>query len=275
MLIYPNAKINIGLYITGKRPDGYHNIETVFYPIPLYDNLEINPLQKEYDKSSFQVSGYPIECDIKTNLIYKIYEQLRKEFHLPPIYVHLYKHIPTGAGLGGGSSDAATMLKGLNELFDLGLSEADMEQRISSFGADCAFFIRNKPQYATGIGNILTPVSLSLKGWNIVLIKPPISVSTKEAYANIIPTSPQYSIKESILQPIETWREFIVNDFETSVFKSYPIISTIKETLYDMGAVYSSMSGSGSCVFGLFKHPIESIDSVFSDCFHFQKEIAL
>lgn len=275
MLIYPNAKINLGLYITEKRADGYHNLETVFYPIPLRDSLQIEVQKHGVDTSDFQQAGITIEGYMTQNLVYKVYELLHEEFNLPPVKVHLYKHIPTGAGLGGGSSDAAFMMKGLNELFDLRLSDEQMEERVGRLGADCAFFIRNTPVYATGIGNVFKPCPVSLKGWTIVLIKPNVSISTKDAYGSVCPRKPEYDLMNTMQKPIELWRDYVTNDFEASVFKLQPQIGVIKDTLYDMGAVYASMSGSGSAVFGLFKHPVESVKTVFADCFTFQQEICI
>lgn len=272
MLLQPNAKINLGLNVVRKRPDGYHDLETIFYPIPLHDNLDITPLNDLYEPS-FRLRGMTIAGDIRTNLVYKVYEQLRTDYQLPSVDVELYKSIPTGAGLGGGSSDAAYMMKGLNELFDLRMTDAEMEQRVSVLGADCAFFIRNKPMFATGIGNVFTPVSVSLKGWYFVLIKPEKSVSTREAYAYVTPQPATLNLKESITTPVENWKDTVKNDFEPSIFKQYPAIGVIKETLYDMGAVYASMSGSGSSVFGLFRMPIPSVRKIFKDCFVFETQL--
>lgn len=273
MLSHPIAKINIGLYVTERRPDGYHNLETIFYPIPLKDVLETSLLRGSNAPYSLQTAGNAIAGRPEDNLVVRVYERMKEEFDLPPLEIYLYKHIPTGAGLGGGSSDAAYMMKALNSDFELGLSDEEMEERMASFGADCAFFVRNRPSFATGIGDILTPINLSLKGMTLLLVKPSVFVSTKEAYAGITPKRPAYDLRQALSRPIETWRDCVRNDFETSVFTAHPEIAAIKQTLYDMGARYASMSGSGSAVFGLFNHPIEEAERVFGDCFVFQQTL--
>ena len=270
---FPIAKINIGLYVTRRREDGYHDLETIFYPIPLHDNLSISPLKMSDASYQLQTAGHKIEGNSDDNLIVKVYKQLAEEFNLPALDIYLYKRIPMGAGLGGGSSDAAAMIKLLNETFDLGLSIADMERRVARLGADCAFFIQGKPAFATGIGDILTPIELSLSGMHLVLVKPDIFVSTKEAYGGIVPTTPEHDLLEAIKAPITDWRHTVSNDFEKNVFRLHPEIAAIKQTLYDMGAVYASMSGSGSTVFGLFQHAVEEAERVFDDCFVWQSKL--
>ena len=273
MITYPNAKINLGLNIIEKRPDGYHNLETVFYPINLQDALEVTQLEGEEDYS-LTVSGTPIEGEPESNLVVKAYRLLKKDFpEIPSIDIHMYKHIPTGAGLGGGSADAAFMIKLLNDKFHLNLSVEKMEEYAAILGADCAFFIKNKPVFATGIGNVFEPVQLSLKGYYLVLVKPDIFVSTKDAFSFIQPKKPEYSLKEIIRMPIETWRATMKNDFEDSVFQKFPEIAAIKDKLYDMGAVYASMSGSGSSVFGIFREQVEFVDEVFNGCFCRQRAL--
>ena len=253
MITFPNAKINLGLNITAKRPDGYHNLETVFYPVPIEDALEIHVQHNSTDKKfALHQAGMEITGNAEDNLVVKAYLLLDKEFNLPPVDIHLYKHIPSGAGLGGGSSDAAFMLKLLNERFELKLTNEKLEEYAATLGADCAFFIKNTPTYAEGIGNIFSPLSLSLKGYQILLVKPDIFVSTREAFSLVRPHKPEYSLKEIITHPISEWKEQMVNDFETSVFPQYPVIGEIKEELYKNGAIYAAMSGSGSSVFGLF-----------------------
>ncbi len=273
MITFPNAKINLGLNITEKRPDGYHNLETIFYPINLQDALEVTRLKdsdKEYD---LHVSGTTLDGSPADNLVIKAYLLLKQDFpQMLAIDVHMYKHIPVGAGLGGGSSDAAFMIKLLNEKFTLGLTDEQMEAYAARLGADCAFFVRNKAVFASGIGNIFEPIELSLKGWHIVLVKPDIFVSTKEAYALVKPQAPALSLKDIVRQPVETWKDTMVNDFEKSVFAKHPAIAAIKDKLYDMGAVYASMSGSGSSVFGLFKEPVENVEEKFCGCFCRQRE---
>ena len=273
MITFPNAKINLGLNIVEKRPDGYHNLETIFYPIKLQDALEVTRLQDDTAPFKLHVSGTNLEGTAEDNLVVKAYRLLKDDFQLPPIDIHLFKHIPTGAGLGGGSADCAFMIKLLNEKFNLNLSIDQMEQYAAKLGADCAFFIQNKPVFATGIGNLFHPIDFSLKGYHLVLVKPNSSVSTREAYANIIPCKPETSLLEIIKQPIETWRESMKNDFEYSVFLSHPEIAAIKDKLYDLGAVYASMSGSGSAVYGIFKAPLENVDEKFGECFCRQREL--
>ena len=273
MITYPNAKINLGLNIVEKRPDGYHNLETVFYPINLQDALEVNLLEGE-EEFSLKVSGVPIEGEPENNLVVKAYRLLKKDYpEMPGIDIHMYKHIPTGAGLGGGSADAAFMIKLLNDKFKLNLSIEKMEEYAAILGADCAFFIQNKPVFATGIGNIFEPIQLSLKGYYLVLVKPDIFVSTKDAFAHIIPTQPTQSLKEIIRMPVETWRATMKNDFEDSVFQKFPEIAAIKDKLYDLGAVYASMSGSGSSVYGIFREQVEFVDEIFSGCFCRQRAL--
>lgn len=273
MITYPNAKINLGLNIVEKRPDGYHNLETIFYPINLQDALEVTKMEGE-GEYNLKVSGVPIEGDPDNNLVVKAYRLLKKDFpEMAPINIHMYKHIPTGAGLGGGSADAAFMIKLLNEKFSLNLSIEKMEEYAAVLGADCAFFIQNKPVFASGIGNIFEKISLSLKGYYIVLIKPDIFVSTKDAFANIHPMQPSHSLKDIARMPVETWRATMKNDFEDSVFKKFPEIAAIKDKLYDMGAIYASMSGSGSSVYGIFREQVENVDEVFSGCFCRQRAL--
>lgn len=273
MITYPNAKINLGLNIVEKRPDGYHNLETVFYPIKLQDALEVTKLEGN-EEYKLKVSGVAIEGDPDDNLVVKAYRLLKKDFpDMAPIQIHMFKHIPTGAGLGGGSADAAFMIKLLNEKFGLKLSIEKMEEYAAALGADCAFFIQNKPVFASGIGNIFEPINLSLKGYYIVLVKPDIFVSTKDAFAHITPMHPTHSLKEIIRMPVETWRATMKNDFEESVFQKYPEIAAIKDKLYDMGAIYAAMSGSGSSVYGIFREQVEFVDEIFSGCFCRQRAL--
>lgn len=270
MITFPNAKINLGLNITGKRSDGYHNLETVFYPIPLEDALEVTLLNDPQRKFVLHQSGMEIAGDPETNLVVKAYKLLDEMFHLPPVSIYLYKRIPSGAGLGGGSADAAFMLKLLNKKFALNLSEEQLEEYAASLGADCAFFIKNAPTFAEGIGNLFAPITLSLKGYRLVLVKPDIFVSTREAFARIRPRRPEHALKEVIQQPVGEWKERMTNDFEESVFPQYPAIGEIKEELYGQGALYAAMSGSGSSVFGIFA-PEAAISSMnFGNAFRFQ-----
>ena len=253
MITFPNCKINLGLNIVGKRPDGYHNLETVFYPVELKDALEVTlPDDCQNEKYILRQFGNEIDCSPEKNLVVKAYKLLDEQYHLPPINIQLLKHIPSGAGLGGGSSDAAFMLKLLNELFELNISTEELEIFAARLGADCAFFIQDKPTFATGIGEIFTPIELSLKGYQIVIIKPNIFVSTKEAFAHINPHIPSESVKDIVALPVSSWKDKLHNDFENSIFPQHPAIATIKDLLYEKGAEYASMSGSGSSVFGIF-----------------------
>ncbi len=252
MITFPNAKINLGLNITEKRPDGYHNLETIFYPIPLEDALEACPRKEGPGSYSLSQSGLSIEGDAENNLVVKAYKLLDETYHLPPVDIYLHKHIPSGAGLGGGSADAAFMLKLLNRMYRLNLTDDQLEAYAARLGADCAFFVRNQPTYAEGIGNIFSPVELSLAGWQLLLVKPNIFVSTRDAFARIRPRHPERNLRELINQPVESWKDSMINDFEESVFPQFPAIGDIKTELYHLGAVYASMSGSGSSVYGLF-----------------------
>ncbi|MHB9055250.1 MAG: 4-(cytidine 5'-diphospho)-2-C-methyl-D-erythritol kinase [Paludibacteraceae bacterium] len=251
MITYPNAKINIGLNVVERRADGYHNIETIFYPIGIQDVLSVEPSDTCTDYS-FSSSGIEVGGDPENNLIVKAYRLLRSQYQFPPVDITFIKQIPFGAGLGGGSSDAAFMLKTLNDLFQLKITLKKLEQLAGRLGADCPFFIRNKPVYATGIGNVFTPIELSLRGLWLLLIKPDIHVSTAEAYAGITPVPSDVALTDLIAQPIEIWKHIIKNDFEKTVFAKQPAIAILKQQLYDMGAVYASMSGSGSSVYGIF-----------------------
>ena len=253
MITFPNAKINLGLNIVEKRPDGYHNLETIFYPIPLQDALEITPWDCGERKYKLAQSGIQIAGDDEHNLVVKAYKLLDNLHNLPPIEINLLKHIPSGAGLGGGSADAAFMLCMLNQHFQLNIPNEQLEVYAAQLGADCAFFVENKPTFAEGIGNIFSPIELSLKGYKLLLVKPDIFVSTRDAFAQIKPKRPTISLKEVAKMPVEAWKTYMVNDFEESVFPQFPAIADIKAKLYDMGAIYASMSGSGSSVFALFK----------------------
>ena len=265
MLTYPNAKINIGLNVVERRPDGYHNIETVFYPIGLSDILEVETTETCSDYS-FSSAGITLDGDPEDNLIVKAYRLLRSEYQFPPVDITLIKQIPFGAGLGGGSSDAAFMLKCINELFELKITTKKLEKLASKLGADCPVFIHNKPVFAAGTGNVFTPIELSLKGYFLLLVKPDIHVSTPEAYSLVVPKKPEVSLLSLINSPINEWKKTIKNDFEKSVFVKHPEIAEIKNKLYDMGAIYASMSGSGSAVYGIFdKMPVDNIS--FENCF--------
>ena len=265
MQVHPNAKINIGLNITEKRSDGYHTIETVFYPIGLCDILDVEQSNTCSDYS-FSSSGIEIDGEPENNLIIRVFKLLKNTYDIPPVDISLVKQIPFGAGLGGGSADAAFMIKALNELFGLNIDVPELERIASYIGADCPFFIQNKPVFATGIGNEFSETEVTLKDYFLVLVKPDIHVPTPEAYSLVVPQKPVHSLKESIKLPVEQWKEVIKNDFEVSVFAKYPEIADIKAKLYDAGAVYASMSGSGSSVYGIFKKEPNEFPE-FENCF--------
>ncbi|MBN1820141.1 MAG: 4-(cytidine 5'-diphospho)-2-C-methyl-D-erythritol kinase, partial [Prolixibacteraceae bacterium] len=249
MITFPNAKINLGLKIVEKRLDGYHNIETVFYPIELCDALEIiESAELKIDVTGLVPTGSPEE-----NLVVKAYQLLKRDLGLPPVHIHLHKNIPSGAGLGGGSSDGAFMLKLLNSFFSLHFKTVQLEQYARELGADCPFFIRNKPAHGSGIGDILSETDPNLSDYKILIIKPPLSVNTAEAYRNIKPSVPVVSLNHLLKLPVSEWRDKIINDFEEPVFKQFPEIGIIKENLYKAGAEFALMSGSGSAVYGLFR----------------------
>ncbi len=257
MISFPNCKINLGLYIEQKRDDGFHNIKTIFYPISLCDALEIVVSQNTTEMS---ISGIPVECDLQSNLCMKAYESVKKDFGLPPVKIHLHKAIPNGAGLGGGSSDAAFTIKLLNNLFSLSLSNNIMEKYASELGSDCAFFINNSTVIASGKGNVFEDIPLAFNGFSVIIIKPPIHVSTSVAYQFAEPRNETVDIKTLINQPISKWKDSLINDFEKSVFKKFPEIEDIKARLYQNGAEYAAMSGSGSSVFGIFKKDIPKMN---------------
>lgn len=257
MICFPNIKINLGLHVINRRTDGFHNIETVFYPVSLCDALEVIEHNDAMTGSKivFTSSGLPIDGNMEDNLIVKAYTLLDANYNLPPVKAHLHKMIPMGAGLGGGSSDAAYMITLLNAKFNLGLTVEIMQQYASQLGSDCAFFISNKPAYVFGKGHELEPVECNLSGYYIVLLYANIHSNTALAYRNVIrreALDPERSLKRIIQQPVETWRPVMENDFEASVFEAYPLLAEIKNELYEQGAVYASMSGSGSAMFGLF-----------------------
>ena len=256
MLTFPNAKINLGLNVISKRDDGFHNIETVFYPVPWMDVLEII----EQGTLLFEYEGLEIPGDTINNLCLKAYKLVRKDHKIPHVHIYLYKNIPTGAGLGGGSSDAAFMLNLLHKKFELNLGDPDksagqviqLKKYAAELGSDCAFFIENKPAFATGKGDELHPLELDLSGKYIVIIYPKIHIDTGWAYSQINPARPEVSVNEIVQLPPEQWQDKLFNDFEKPVFEKYPEIKNIKDQLINEGAVYSAMSGSGSAVYGIF-----------------------
>lgn len=260
MLAFPNAKINIGLNITEKRNDGFHNLETVMVPVPLCDSLEFI----ESTSLKIDFSGIFVDGDSQNNLVIKAYNQLKARFDIPPVHIHLHKHIPMGAGLGGGSSDGAFMLKMLNDHFSLGLATDELENISASLGSDCPFFIQNTAVLATGRGEITEAVSVNLSGYHLLLIKPTFGIPTKEAYSNVVPVRSILSLKEIIESPVENWRGKINNQFEETLFPNHPELAEIKAMMYQLGAVYSSMTGSGSAVYGLFNSPTKHLQSHFN-----------
>ena len=273
MITFPIAKINLGLNVVEKRPDGYHNLQTVFYPVPIMDALEFFPMSEGFPSDvdcDLKVTNIHIEGDEQRNLVVRAYQLLKQDFPtLPRIHVHLWKGIPTQAGMGGGSSDCAYMIRLLNETFDLQLSTEQMQLYAARLGADCAFFIQSCPCYAEGIGELLKPISLDLSGWHIGVVRPNIPVPTKEAFSRIHPHYPSKTCQEVVAQPVETWRDSLINDFEESVFALHPEIGNIKEQLYNMGATYAAMSGSGSALFGLFKEKPDGLSQAFPNMFTF------
>ncbi|MFA6086009.1 4-(cytidine 5'-diphospho)-2-C-methyl-D-erythritol kinase [Mucilaginibacter sp.] len=249
MIVFPNAKINIGLNIINRRPDGYHDLETVFYPVKINDVLEVI----EAPELSFESSGMDIPGNLDDNLCIKGYHLLKKDFDLPAVKIHLHKNIPIGAGLGGGSSDAAFFIRLMNEKFGLGLSPDKMMDYARVLGADCAFFIESKPVFAFEKGDEFEPIKLDLSAYKIVLVMPDAHVSTSEAYRGVKPAPVKESLYDLIKMPLTAWRGHIKNDFEGHIFRDQPVIRGVKAELYEHGALYASMSGSGASVFGIFE----------------------
>jgi len=265
MISFPNAKINLGLQITEKLPNGYHSINSVFYPIPVSDALEF----VESKKTNFSSSGIDIPGDTKGNLVLKAYQLLKKDFQLPHLDIHLLKSIPIGAGLGGGSADGAFILSMLNEYFQLYLDDSFLETYASQLGSDCPFFIRNKVAYATGTGTDLNPFELDLKGYWMVLINPGIHISTADAYSGVRPAKPEFNLLDTLSTiDFPKWKKELVNDFEASVFSKAPEIKKVKDSLYAFGAEYASMTGSGSSVYGIFSEEPQHIPVKFSTYWH-------
>lgn len=273
MITFPCAKINLGLNIVSKRADGYHNLETVFYPIPLYDALEVRTMHEDFPSVTdvdLKMTGLSVEGNERENLVIRAYNLLANDFKLPRVHVHLYKHIPSQAGLGGGSSDAAFMIRLLDERFRLNLGLAEMERYAARLGADCPFFITAEPAYATGIGEVLAPADSpkgNLNGYWLTVVKPPVAVSTREAFSQIVPKQPAKCCRDIVRQPIETWREELSNDFEPVVFALHPELAEMKEKLYLHGAAYAQMSGSGSALYGIFREEPPQIAEAFPGCF--------
>ena len=273
MISFTIAKINLGLNVVEKRPDGYHNLQTLFYPVPIKDALEVQVMDEAFPSDydcDLKVTNITIEGDEQRNLVVRAYQVLKQDFPtLPRIHTHLWKGIPTQAGMGGGSSDCAYMMLLLNQQFQLGLTDEQLIEYAAKLGADCAFFILSRPCYAEGIGEKLQPIDLSLSGYYIAVVRPDIPVPTKEAFSRIRPHYPAQNCRETVMQPVETWRDTLINDFEESVFALHPEIGDIKQRLYDIGATYAAMSGSGSALFGLFKKQPDSLSQAFPNMFTF------
>jgi 4-diphosphocytidyl-2-C-methyl-D-erythritol kinase len=253
MIVFPITKINIGLRITSKRPDGYHDIETIFYPVSLCDALEFVVSEDIITKDFFTVTGIDTGGKQEDNLVLRTVRKLREKYSVPNLKIHLHKAIPSGAGLGGGSSDSACFIKALNRYFNLNINATDLKKISLEIGSDCPFFIDGIPSYATGRGELLKPVDLSLSGYYIILLNPGVGINTSEAYRNCRPAIPETNLSQLIHYPVEKWKEVIINDFEDYAIQNHPVIGQIKNELYNSGAVFSLMSGSGSTVYGLFK----------------------
>ncbi len=276
MIAFSNCKINIGLNIISKRNDGFHNIESVLYPVNLCDILEINLRSNLKDDSyNFQnvialiTSGNSVDCSMEENLCYKAFQLIKNDYRVSDVVLHLHKIAPMGAGLGGGSANAAYTLKLLNQIFNLNIETTQLHNYASQLGSDCSFFINNQPAYATGKGDLLHPVDAFLKNYHITLVKPPIHISTAEAYKSVTPVQPTVSLLNLIAMAPDSWRDVLFNDFEKPVFKNHPQLQEIKNSLYDAGCLYASMSGSGSCIYGISQHSI-NISGMFENCFTWQ-----
>lgn len=253
MITFPKAKINFGLKITGKRPDGYHNIETIFYPVSICDALEFVIAPPDADSDDLVVSGIDIKTGTEKNLVIRAIKKLRENFSVPWLRIHLHKAIPTGAGLGGGSSDGVCMLKTIRRSFNLSISDEELLKYALELGSDCPFFLDPVPSFATGRGEVLTPVDPFLEKYHIVLLNPGIKINTRDAYINTAVSDQKSDFAKAVNADPKKWKHLVTNDFEDYVFKLYPQIGAIKKSLYSSGAIYSSMTGSGSTVYGLFR----------------------
>lgn len=279
MLTFPCAKINLGLNITSERKDGYHNLETVFYPVPLTDALEVKLMHDDFpscEPCDLKITGNTVDCDEQNNLVIKAYKLLAQDFSLPRVHTHLVKRIPLQAGLGGGSADGAFMIRLLDERFRLNMGIAEMERYASRLGSDCAFFITAEPSFATGRGEVLEPARISesnLQGYHVVIVKPTVAVSTREAFKQMVCRQPEHCCRDIVRQPVETWKTLLTNDFEGPAFRQHPELAAIKQQLYDLGAVYAQMSGSGSAFFGLFRSEPQQVKKAFPACFVFASKL--
>jgi 4-diphosphocytidyl-2-C-methyl-D-erythritol kinase len=271
MIVFPNAKINLGLKVLKKRADGYHDIQTVFYPIPLHDVLEAVPSPDGVFR--FTSSGNVIPSKTEDNLCVRAYHLINNAFGISPVHMHLHKVIPSGAGMGGGSSDAASALILLNALYELGIEEPRLMNYASQLGSDCAFFVRNIPSFAEGRGEIITNVPVRLSGYNLIIIKPPFFVSTALAYTLVIPSGKPLDPGKIAHESPDKWKGFLANDFESAIFSKYPGLKRIKDELYSSGALYASMSGSGSAMYGIFPSKMPDLTDQFPNCFVWQSMI--
>lgn len=272
MLLFPDCKINIGLRVVSRRADGYHNIETVMYPVRgLCDAIEILP--SDCPGVEFVSSGLRVDSPPEKNLCVRAYRAVAEKYPLGGVRIHLHKVVPMGAGLGGGSADAAFVIRGLSELFSLGLSVSEMERLAAGIGSDTAFFVADRPALATGRGEVLSPVSLPLKGYRLMIVKPDEFVSTAEAYSHVVPRVPECPLVEALASSVGTWRERVANDFEASVFRNHPVLAAVKETLYRSGALYASMSGSGAAMYGIFDREV-AVPDEFGDMFVYQEVLS-
>lgn len=260
MILFPNAKINIGLSIIEKRSDGFHELESIMVPIPIYDILEIT----ENPEFEFVQTGLTVEGNNEDNLCVKAFRLMEENFSIQPVRIHLRKQIPMGAGLGGGSADATFVVKGLNDLFQLNLSVATLQELSAELGSDCAFFVENCAQLAKGRGEILSNFPLDLKGNYLKIINPGIHISTKEAFSNVVMSRKKDVLSKVNSNNCELWKDFVFNDFETHLFSNYPELSEIKQQLYSEGAIFASMSGSGSTLFGVFESEPSSSQNSYS-----------
>ncbi|MDR0710954.1 MAG: 4-(cytidine 5'-diphospho)-2-C-methyl-D-erythritol kinase [Prevotellaceae bacterium] len=269
MLLFSNAKINLGLHVTQRRTDGFHNVETVFFPIGWSDMVEALPGRS----FTLRCTGLSLNVEQENNLCAKAFRLLQKDFDLPGADIFLHKQVPPGAGLGGGSSNAAFTLQALNEVFRLALPQRRLTEYAAQLGSDCAFFIHNTPMLATGRGEILQPIAVNLSGYELLVVNPPFGVSTAEAYAGVTPKAPTANLQRIVSQSVETWREELVNDFETFIFTTYPPLQRIKNALYGCGATYAAMSGSGAALFGIFKSIPDDAELLFEGCTLFKQKI--
>ncbi|MEZ4799354.1 MAG: 4-(cytidine 5'-diphospho)-2-C-methyl-D-erythritol kinase [Flavobacteriales bacterium] len=251
MIVFPNCKINIGLFITGKRADGFHSLESVFAPVDWKDVLEVNYSRHD---SSLKVTGHQVTEEVEDNIVFKAFRLVQLKYGIENVSMHLLKHLPSGAGLGGGSSDASFTLKALNQLFNLDLTTTELQALAAELGSDCPFFIENKTCFVAGRGEVFEPLELDLSSYHIAIIKPNIHVSTKDAFAGITPQAASFDLRKLSSLPITEWKSHVRNDFESTIGKLHPIILDLKREFYDAGALYASMSGSGSAVYGIFEN---------------------